>query len=94
MNTQECFTIYDIAVGAYLPPFFLPTVNVALRTFSQCINDQNHAFAQKPSDYTLFHIGKFDATTGQLSDHISEVVCNGVDVIDYEDKDEKIRAVK
>lgn len=54
------FTIYDAKAAAYLPPFILPRVEMARRTFSDCVNSADHQFGIHPEDYTLFRLGKFD----------------------------------
>jgi hypothetical protein len=52
---------------------------MAKRTFSQCINSEDHQFAQAPADYTLFEIGTFDDELGQLSVYRSqENLGNGI----------------
>lgn len=54
------FAVHDAKAKAYLPPFILPTKEMAKRTFSDCVNDFKHAFGRHPYDYTLFHLGMFD----------------------------------
>ncbi len=63
---QFIFTIQDAAAGAYLPPFTLPASGMALRSFSDCVNDSKHAFGHHPADYTLFQIGTWDELTGEI----------------------------
>lgn len=79
MNFQ-IFSIYDSKAGSHLPPFFLPTKEMATRTFSDCCNESDHAFCQHPADYTLFHHGEFDGDTAEytLFDGIKNVG-NGLD---------------
>lgn len=50
----KAFSVYDIKAAAYLPPFFLPTVGMATRTFSDCANSHDHQFGRNPADYILF----------------------------------------
>lgn len=64
---DSIFSVYDAAAGAYLHPFFAPTVEFALRNFRQAVNTPDHQFAKFPEDYTLFLIGRFDQSTGQLT---------------------------
>lgn len=61
------FTIHDVKADAYLPPFFLPTEAMAIRTFGDCIADKEHAFGMHPSDYTLFVIGDWENTSGIIT---------------------------
>lgn len=79
----KIFSIYDEKAHAYLPPFFLPTDGMALRTFSDCINSDTHQFGQHPSDYTIFHLGHFDDSNGELIlGESSKSLGNGVEFIE------------
>lgn len=62
----KIFAIYDIKAEAYLQPFFLPTVGMALRSWTEAVNDPQTKFHLHPSDYTLFQIGTFNQTNGSL----------------------------
>jgi hypothetical protein len=82
MNIQM-FAIYDSKATAYLPPFNLPTIQMAKRTFTDTVNDLKHSFSQHPEDYTLFHIGEFDDEKGILQlTKIHDSICNGKEVQD------------
>ena len=61
------FTIHDSAAGAYLAPFFLHAEGIAIRTFTDCVNDPDHAFGRNPKDYTLMCLGTFDDTKAQIT---------------------------
>ncbi len=75
---QLMFAIYDDKAKAYLPPFFLPTKEMAQRTFSDCINDSQHAFGLHPEDYTLFHLGGFDNLTAETITTKPHTLGNGL----------------
>lgn len=60
------FTVYDSAAERYLEPFMAPSVAFALREFKSAANSEGHQFAKFPSDYTLFYVGTFDASTGKI----------------------------
>lgn len=57
---QHMFCVKDKAADAFLPPFFLPTRAMAVRTFGQCARDGNHQFCKAPLDYSLYELGTFD----------------------------------
>ena len=61
------FAIHDSKAEAYLPPFNLPNTQMAVRTFTDCVNSDDHAFAQHPEDYTLFQLGEFDDSNGKIT---------------------------
>jgi len=60
------FSVYDLKAKAYLPPFFLPKEEMAVRVFTDCVNDPTHQFSKHPNDYTLFKLGDFNDDTGEL----------------------------
>ena len=76
---SKLFSIHDVKAGAYLPPFWLPTIEMARRSFADCVNMETHAFAKHPEDYTLFHVGDFDDETGRLEPVEPVSFGNGVD---------------
>lgn len=57
---MEIFAVYDEKAEAFMNPFFLQTIAMAIRAISDCVNDPSHNFGAHPSDYSLFHIGTFD----------------------------------
>jgi len=79
----KIFSVYDDKAKAYLPPFFLPEVGMAVRAFKDCVNDPGHNFGKHPADYTLFQCGAFDDRTGLFDVSGSlEVVAHGVELRD------------
>lgn len=61
------FSVYDSAAGLFLQPFVAQTIEVAIREFRAACNTPQHQFAKYPEDYTLFHVGEFNAETGLLT---------------------------
>lgn len=80
MLKLEMFTIHDSKAQAYLSPFFLPTQDIAIRTFTDCLNDPKHTFAKHPGDFTLFYIGQFYVTSARLESFAPVSLGNGVDL--------------
>lgn len=54
---QILFTVYDEKAEAFLPPFFVPSIGIAIRAFADCINSPEHMFGKHPADYTLYSLG-------------------------------------
>lgn len=76
----KMFTIYDEKAHAYLPPFFLPQSDVAMRTFADCVNSDSHQFGAHPHDYTLFELGTWDDESAVVTLHgRSKTLGNGVE---------------
>lgn len=60
------FTVYDSKAEAFLPPFFLHTKGLAIRSFINAATDERHEFYRHPGDYTLFCIGRWDDNSGAM----------------------------
>lgn len=65
MNLQ-IFSVFDEKADAYISPFFLPNIAMAIRAFTESATDENHSFGRHPSDYTLYHLGDFDPLTAEI----------------------------
>ena len=75
------FTIYDEKAEVFLPPFFVPTLGIATRAFSDCINGPEHQFSKHPQDYTLFQLGEFFDDDCHFELHEKKSLGNGVEFI-------------
>lgn len=60
------FSVRDQKAEAYLRPFMTETKGLAVRTFSDSVNDPQSPMHKHADDYTLFHVGEFDQITGEL----------------------------
>lgn len=63
----KIFSIKDNMAEAFIPPFFLPKVAMAVRTFNDMLQDPKHQFSKHPEDYYLFHLGELDDQTGVIT---------------------------
>jgi len=74
MNMKsKIFTTYDSKAEAYLQPFFMGTRGEAIRGWQTVVNDPKTQFNKYPSDFTLFEIGEYDETTGEITAHTAKV---------------------
>lgn len=71
------FSVYDEKAKAYLPVFFMQNVPVAVRSFSNSVNDSGQQIGRNPEDYTLFQMCVFDDSTGVIYPEI-ELIGNGL----------------
>ena len=65
-------SIKDRAADAFNRPFFVPTANMAIRSFMDEINrdhPDNQMFAH-PDDFDLYEIGIFDDSTGRIDSYV------------------------
>lgn len=63
----KIFSVYDTAAGAYLQPFFAPTLGLAIRSFQDAVNTPDHQFARYSHDYTLYLLGEFNDSDASFS---------------------------
>lgn len=62
----KMYAVHDIKAEAYLQPFFMKTRGLAIRAYSNTVNDEKSEFWKHPEDYTLFEIGEYDENTGLI----------------------------
>lgn len=84
MNTLSFFSVYDGAAHRYLDPFVAPTPEVAIRGFKSVVNKAGHPFNEYPADYTLFHVGNFDAESGVIESLVPHSLGNGMQYIEVD----------
>lgn len=69
----KVFCCYDSKAEAYMQPFFMNSRGEAIRSWIDVVNDGKSAISRYPTDFTLFEIGEFDDSTGQVQMHSSYV---------------------
>lgn len=69
MAIQRVVAVYDFAVEAYGRPVFVNALGEATRSFLDEVNSPDSAMSRHPADYSLFHIGEFDSSSGVLTAH-------------------------
>lgn len=62
----EAYSVYDKAVGAFLPPVFVRSRGEMIRSFTDAVNSKEHQFNRHCSDYTLYFLGMFDDDSGMI----------------------------
>lgn len=65
----KLFTVYDVKVGAYLPPMTMRSAGEALRSFGAACNSKEHDFFKYAEDYTLFELGEWDEINANIKMH-------------------------
>ena len=74
--------VRDSAVGAFNRPFFVPSIGVANRSFSDEVNrksDDNPMYAH-PDDFELYELGTFDEEAGVFVQMYPRCVARAKDV--------------
>lgn len=62
----QVFAVKDAKAAAFALPFFLPRMEVALRSFRDAVKDPQHDMSRHPEDYSLWCLGEFDDNLGAM----------------------------
>jgi hypothetical protein len=64
-------SVKDRAADAYGRPMFVPSVGVAIRSFSDEVNrsDSDNQLHNHPDDFDLYELGEFDDNSGLFALH-------------------------
>ncbi len=89
----NAYTIYDVASGIYMRPFFSQADGQAIRGFKDIATDADHEVGKHPEDYTLFRIGTYNDTTGKLAGEDPEKLATGLEMM-AEDRNPEQSALK
>lgn len=63
---MKIFSIKDKKSGAFDNPFYRASYAEAERSFQMLAKDEKTMIHHYPEDYSLFEIGEFDSTTGEI----------------------------
>lgn len=64
---QKIFAIRDQKADIFMQPFFQLSQGEAERNFDQLVRDQKSTISQYPADYSLYHLGDYETTTGVIT---------------------------
>lgn len=78
---MNAYTIYDVAAGTYMRPFFTTADGEATRSFKDIASDAKHPIGQHPEDYTLYRIGSWNDNTGALAGEELEKLMTGLEAV-------------
>nr|AVQ10175.1 DNA binding protein VP4 [Gokushovirinae environmental samples] len=58
----------DSAAGAYMRPFFVPSIGVGIRSFADEVNrpSAENVLYQHPEHFSLFHLGSWNDEDGRF----------------------------
>lgn len=79
---NKLYTLYDSKSETYAAPMAHSARGQAIRAFGDAVNKPGNTISDHPEDFTLFEIGEFDISTGEIT--LSDVrvsVCNGQDLV-------------
>lgn len=61
-----CFAVHDRVTEAFGSPFTAQTEAEAKRMFLTAASDPDTNLAKNPDDFSLYHVGSFNNSTGDL----------------------------
>lgn len=79
---QQAFSVRDNKAETYGEPFYRPNQVVAIRSLSDAIAEGNNPWAKHPDDYSLYHVGEWDDTEGDLIAATKTHICNLAEIAD------------
>lgn len=75
------YSIFDIAVGAYMRPFFMQADGQAQRMFIDMCGDAEHDVGKHPEDYSLVRIGVWDDQDANTSVEAVSCLITGLEAV-------------
>lgn len=82
MVRQMAFSIFDEKASAYNLPFFYPQVPLAVRAFTDMLQNPNSVVSRHPADFSLYSIGSFDDNSGKLESSTEPVfIARGSEIL-------------
>lgn len=60
------YSVFDSKAAVYGTPFFMPNDGMAIRAFSDLVNDSKSTLWNHPEDFSLFRVGSFDDQVAKL----------------------------
>lgn len=52
-------SVFDAKLGAFMRPYFAPTIGAAIRAFGDDVQHPESVVAKHPEDYQLYQVGAF-----------------------------------
>lgn len=73
---QIVCAVHDSAMDAFLRPFYVPTTNMAARSFTDEVNRkaEDNGMYNHPDDYILWKLGTFDEESGVFENDPAVIV--------------------
>ena len=75
------YTVFDVCSGVYDRPFPCHSDMEAKRLFSDIAVDAEHPIGKHPEHFTLFRIGTYENTTGELVGEPAASVCTALECV-------------
>lgn len=90
MATLNIYTILDAKAKSYAPPFLMHNDPMAIRAFSNYVNDPGSRIGENPEDYNLYAIGYFDDQSADITPCEPTMVAQGILLVDEDVRHKEI----
>lgn len=77
----KVFALFDLKAAVYGTPFFMQNDSMAIRSFSDLVNDKQTMVNHHPEDFILHGIGQFDDEKGVLEGMTPWVVATAASLV-------------
>lgn len=75
----KVYSIYDVQAEIFQRPIFAVAEGEALRAFIDIAGSAEHAISKHPADYSLFYVGTWNDSNGEMIDDVSKCVLTGIE---------------
>jgi hypothetical protein len=87
MSKQDLYSIQDKTAKMYNRPLMIINKGKAIQVFAQMVNDKEQGDINKwPEQFNLVLIGYFDDEIGKIESIEPQIIANGLDVLEPENK--------
>lgn len=83
MAIHNVVAVKDTALDGFLPPFTVPSIPMAVRSFSDEVVKTDSPMFAHPEDYALFDLGTFDTDSGVFSPKTPEQIIRAKDIVSH-----------
>lgn len=87
----KMFAVLDAKAGFFGQPFFDQSQGGAVRNFADAVNDgsnPNNMWNKHPEDFSLFYLGDFDNSNGQMTPVLPQSIVTAPAVVELKVKEE------
>lgn len=72
---SKVYAVYDSKAQAFMAPFQTHTRGMAIRMWTDTVNDEKTQFHKHPGDFTLFELGEYDDENGKFENKSTPESC-------------------
>lgn len=77
----KVYSLFDLKAAVYGTPFFMHNDSMAVRSFSDLVNDDKTLVNHHPADFILHGVGQFDDEKGVLEGMTPWVVATAASLV-------------